>query len=160
MDMGCVLCEAGTVIVCINYKNVKLQRVNVIKSQWPNMLCHFLIPVGESSWFVHLRLAWAGCQLMKPTYDRRCTKNKHFSASPPTHVLLATHFRRDVTITSILMHFRLPSSHWICGGQSGTARVFSPSTSVSLCQYQSTNAPHSFIYQPLMLCNVINWEHC
>lgn len=89
---------------------VSLQKFNVIKSEWPNMPCHFGIQVLEASWFVYLRPAWADCQIMKPAYGRRCTKNKHFSASPPTHVPLATHFRRDVSITSILMHFRPASS--------------------------------------------------
>lgn len=106
MDKVFVLRWVGTAVMYINHTNVSLQMFVVIKYERPNMSCHFWIQVLEASWFVYLRPAWAGCQIMKPTYGRHCTKNKHFSASPPTHVPLATHFRLDVSITSILMHFR------------------------------------------------------
>lgn len=79
MDKGFVLCELGIAVMYINYLNFSLQRFNQrFKSEWPNMPCHFWIQVWEASWFVYLRLAWAGCQIMKPAYGRRCTKNKHF----------------------------------------------------------------------------------
>ena len=39
----------------------------------------------------------------------------------------------------------------ICYGHSGTVTGFCPSTSVSPCQYHSTNAPHSiFVYMLLL----------
>jgi len=45
MDKGFVIHEVGTAVVYINHTNFSLQRLNVIKSEWPNMPYHFWIQV-------------------------------------------------------------------------------------------------------------------
>jgi hypothetical protein len=52
------------------------------------------------------------------------------------------------TITADVLVQSQASPYGICGWQSDTGTGFSPNTSVSPCQYYSTNAnaPHSFIY--------------
>jgi hypothetical protein len=48
------------------------------------------------------------------------------------------------------------SSCGICGVQSSIAKGFSPGTSVSPCQYLSTNSPYSFTHLSLTIYNLSN----
>jgi hypothetical protein len=60
--------------------------------------------------------------------------------------------RRSLTAEARVRSHSIPCG--ICGGQSGSGTMFSPSTSVFPCQYHSTNAPYSFIHLPPTLYNV------
>ena len=60
--------------------------------------------------------------------------------------------RRPLTAETLVLSWVSPCE--ICGGQSGTATGFSPSTSVFPRQYHSTNAPNPFIHPPPTLYNV------
>jgi hypothetical protein len=53
--------------------------------------------------------------------------------------------RRDLTMTTLAFcgTRRRANTCNICGGQSGSGTVLSPSTYVFPCQYHSTNAPYS-----------------
>lgn len=130
----------------INYTNVSLQRFNVINSEWPNVPCHFLIQVGQASWFVYLRPAWADCQIMKPAYGRRCTKNKHFfrvsTNTCSTRYPLPTRRFNNLDFNA----FPPGQFSWIRGIRSGAGTGLSPSTSVSPCHVNPpTLHVHSFI---------------